>query len=301
MSTNSISEKSVVSVSSVVYKKYKMKTITFILVILFIQILYSQNEKAPQWIFGKGNAEGTDTKQIRRDAVNDARANALKQAGIDIRASDVLIKTETNQQLTDFYSKFAETSSKGIILEERNVKVGKAEPLTENSDVYKIEVILEALVATQFGERDAGFDVTLDANRESYQENESVQLTITSTREGYLTLFYVHNDSLNVLFPNAIDKKNFLKANDTLRFPHSNSYQLTLETEAGKKSSFEEFIAVVTKGDIPVHNLSEMKIEQGNLQTKETMLTNYAKWLYEIPLDQRGSATKVLQVFKKEK
>jgi hypothetical protein len=279
--------------------KFKLQILFFLF--LCCAISFSQNEKEPKWINGKGSAEGTDTKQIRVDAINDARANAMKQAGIDIRANDVLVKTEANQQLTDFYSKFAETSTKGIILEERNLKIGKANPVAENSDVYKIEVELEALVATQFGERDAGFDVTLESNREIFQENEPVELTITSTRDGYVTLFYVHNDSLNVLFPNAIDKKNVVKANVPMLYPPPKAvYELSLETENGKKNSFEEFIAVVTKGDIPFQNVSEMKIEKGNLKTKETMLTNYAKWLYEIPVEQRSSATKVLQVFKKE-
>ncbi|MBS4028111.1 MAG: DUF4384 domain-containing protein [Ignavibacteriales bacterium] len=280
--------------------KFKLQILKFILFFVCCSISFSQKEREPQWIKATGSAEGTETKQIRSDAINDARANALKQAGIDIRASDVLVKTETNQQLTDFYSKFAETSTKGIILEERNLKVGEAKRVAENSDVYKIEVELEALVATQFGEHDAGFAVTMESNRETYQEDESVELTITSTRDGYVTLFYVHNDSLNVLFPNSIDKNNFIRANDSLKFPQSNSYQLTLETEKGKKSSFEEFIAVVTKGEIPFQNISEMKIEKGNLKTKETMLTNYANWLYEIPVETRSSATKVLQVVKKE-
>ena len=165
----------------------RMRKIMFVRGCIFVFLILPSSfilfAQEPQWRNGKGSAEGTDTKQIRVDAINDARANAMKQAGIDIRANDVLVKTEANQQLTDFYSKFAETSTKGIILEERNLKVGEAKRVSENSDVYKIEVELEALVAPQNGEPDAGFEVTISTKKEVYIEEEPVEFTITSSRK----------------------------------------------------------------------------------------------------------------------
>jgi hypothetical protein len=55
-------------------------------------------------------------KSIRSNALNAARTDALAKVGIEIRGSDARLQSESNQAFVDFYSKFAETSSKGIIL-----------------------------------------------------------------------------------------------------------------------------------------------------------------------------------------
>jgi len=284
----------------------RMRKIMFVRGCIFVFLILPSSfilfAQEPQWRNGKGSAEGTDTKQIRVDAINDARANAMKQAGIDIRANDVLVKTEANQQLTDFYSKFAETSTKGIILEERNLKVGEAKRVSENSDVYKIEVELEALVAPQNGEPDAGFEVTISTKKEVYIEEEPVEFTITSSRKGFVTIFNIHGDSLAVIFPNALDEHNAIAAHIPLLFPVNKAYSLTLETLPAKQNSQEEFIAVVTKENIPFQKMTDTMIDtRGVLKIKEAQLISFANWLYKIPIQTRASAKQIVTVQKKMK
>lgn len=287
------------------YEVYKMNLLRNRLAVLMcfflcIQIILAQNESKSKWVTGKGSAQGTNFAEMRLAALNSARADALKQLGIVIVATDIALKSEFGHTLTDFYTKFAESSTKGLILEERNVKVSHPIPLENQGDVlsgaYKVDVSLEALVAIQTGEPDPGFDVKLEANRHSYVENEPVHLTITSTRSGYLTLFAIENDSLTLIFPNSLNPDNFINANVSFDFPPKGVYKLTLQTKPGQKKSVVTFVATVSKDDIPFSIIEEAKYQGKHLKLKQALLTHYARWLYKIPIDKRSSDYKAVEV-----
>jgi len=287
-----------------------MRILSFAVLLFVVQVLlhstavvFAQNDSSATWITGKGSAAGTDIDAMRTHAINHARAEALKQAGVVIRADDIQMKTESGKLLVDFYSQFAETQMRGLIVEERNVNVSdpiRTSPPSENSNVqYRIDATLEALIVIPPGEPEAGFEVTMHSDRTSYREDEPIKLTVASTRDGYVSIFNVYNDSLSVIFPNALDSKNTIKANMNLTIPTNDSYSLMMEPPHGKQRSAEEFIAVVTKENIPFHNIDEVSIAGDRLKMKESLLTVFAKWLYKIPLNERCSDSIVLEVAKK--
>jgi hypothetical protein len=287
---------------------FKISAINFVLTVLFYSSLtftsFAQTHTSPKWIKSKGHAQGTDIAEMKTKALINARANALKEVGIIINTSELSIKSESNKNLTDFYTQFAESNTHGLIIEERNVKYGRVTPIDSAEDentVYKIDVEIEALVAVSKDEPDEGFKVILESNREVYEEGEPVILTVNSSRDGFLTIFDVYNDTLNVLYPNATDKNDTIKANISFIFPTTEAYSITLKTIAGRKSSEETFIAVVTKEYEPFPNINEMIIEGKYLKLKRDVLTTYAKWLYDIPMNKRSADTKVIRVIKKEK
>lgn len=286
-----------------------MKTKVLFLVLCFVgnsTINYLFSQTKPRWITGKGTAQGTDYVKMRSEAISAARADALKQVGVELRAMDISLKTEAGQTLTDFYTQFAETETRGLILKERNVKVSHPKPLSDSEDVYsasyRIEISLEALVALQTGEPDHGFEVKLKTNRDVYQENEPVILTVTSTRDGFLTLFSVWNDSLTVIFPNSLSPDNFIKEDSTVIFPPASAgYSLNLRTIPSTTKSVETFIALVSKEEIPFSPIDVAKYEGKYLKLKQAMLTHYANWLYKIPINKRSSDARAVEVIKSEK
>ena len=286
-----------------------MRILSFAMPIFLVQVLlhpavYAQNDSSATWKTGKGSAVGTDIEAMRTQALKHARADALKQAGVVIRASDVQMKTESGKSLVDFYSQFAETQMRGLIIEERNVSVSdpvRISPESGKSNVqYRIDAQLEALIVIPHGEPEAGFEVTMHSDRTSYREYEPIRLTVVSTRDGYLSIFNVHNDSLSVVFPNALDLRNKVKANTALTIPADNSYSLMMEPPHGKERSAEEFIAVVTREDISFPNISEISTAGDRLKMEEALLTVFAKWMYKIPLNHRCSDSIVLEVIRKQ-
>ena len=257
---------------------------------------------SPTWIDGKGSAIGTDFFQMRTKALNNARSDALYKAGVFVRSSDISLSSESSSSSVDFYTKFAESSSRGLILEEHIVR--ESDPVRvkgAGADEFQIDVEIQARVSVQQGTPDDTFEVTLETDREAYHERDPVKLKITSSRDGYLTLFNIFNDSLIVLFPNAIEKDNSIVAEKEKMFPSTEEYQLELEVPMGREESMESFVAIVTKDRYPFASLGKIEYSGDRLKVRQEMLSVYANWIYKIPLDRRCSTAKIVEVFKNNK
>ena len=96
-------------------------------------------------------------------------------------------------------------------------------------------------------------------------------------------------DSLSVVFPNSIDKKNSIEANKQFVFPPHKAYELAMALPEGKTSSSEMFIAVVTVENIPFPNPEQITFVNGAVGLRSEQLNVYAQWLYKINLNKRSS------------
>ncbi len=240
-----------------------------------------------KWYPGTGSAMGTDIDVIRLKAFNNARADALSKAGITVSASDTRLVSESGKDFADFYSKFAESSTKGIILEERIVREGELKKV--KGTTYEIEIEIEAKVALQEGEPDRSFAVKLESSKQIVKEGEPFILTVTSTKAGYLTIFNVYQDSLSVVFPNAINKDNKIDGNKPFVFPPNEAYDLQMALPEGETTSSEMFIAVVTLENIFFPNLDQLSFTNGAIRLRMEQLNVYAKWLYSVSLNKRSA------------
>lgn len=257
-----------------------MKIIFFLL--LTTCLAFAQQ---PQWQKGFGVASGSDIEAIRIKALNNARADAIAKSGITVSAGDTRLISESGNTFTDFYSKFTESSMKGIILEEKILRESDLKKI--KGTTYEIEIEIEAKVAVQQGEPDPAFTVKLESSKQIVKENEPFTLSVTSSKSGYLTIFNVYNDSLSVVFPNSIDKVNRIEEKKTFLFPPHKAYDLTMALPKGKTTSSEMFIAVVTTENIPFPNLEQIKFSNGVIELRSEQLNIFAQWLYKIPLQQR--------------
>ncbi len=255
--------------------------IVFLFSIFFCFVFAQQ----PQWQKGIGSASGTDIEAIRMKALNNARADALSKSGITISAGDARLVSESNNNFTDFYSKFSESSTRGIILEEKITREADAKRI--EGTTYKIEIEIEAKVAIQKGEPDPTFTVKLESSKQIVKENEAFTLTVSSSKSGYLTIFNVYQDSLSVMFPNSIDKVNMIEANKPFVFPPHKAYELAMALPEGKTTSSEMFIAVVTTENIPFPNIEQIKFTNGAIGLRSEQLNVFAQWLYKVSLNKR--------------
>jgi len=270
-----------------------MSSITFATISLI-----AQTTPVGKWIIGTGSATGNDMEKIHRDALNAARAEASQKAGIEVSAGTLSLKSEDNNKLIDFFSEFAESSARGLILDERNVRFDSPQPLDSDNMVYRVTAHVEVLIGIPEGKPDPAFEVSISNVKKTYEENEPAILHVKSTESGFLTILDIHGDSINVIFPNSIDQKNHLDANTDFTFPPSKAYSLEFETEKGASSSSDIIIAIVTKDDIPFPNIDKLGLEDSKLILGEKTLTTYAKWLYKIPLDRRSATSVPIEVQK---
>ena len=253
-----------------------------------------------RWVQGKASASGTDLKKMQTEAVKRARAEALNQAGIVVSASSFRVQTESNTAMNDYYSQFTEATSRGVITQERNIKISDPVRRTKASSIsemeYTIDAELEAFIVIPEGDTDPGFTVRVKSKQSTYRESEPVELEITSSKDGFLTIFHVKNDTIQMAFPNALSRNNRIQAKKKLIFP--SDYELYLTVEGEEKTSNEEFIVVVTKEEVPFTEIGDAKIVGDELMLPKLSLLNLSQWLFTIPLHQRTVDHAVLSAVK---
>ncbi|MGC8596073.1 MAG: DUF4384 domain-containing protein [Candidatus Kryptoniota bacterium] len=267
----------------------------FTFIVLNTTIALAQNSSVKKWYDGEGTATGNDMEKIHTEALSKARSDALQKAGIEVVSGTLSLKSEEDNKLIDFFSEFTESNSRGLILDEK-VRFDKPIPVDSSYTVYRLTAHVHALVGIPEGEIDPSFEVKLTVDRDTYKEYEPVTMRIKTTKPGYLTILDIHGDSVNVLFPNAIDRNNYISAGTDFVFPQGKSYRLEFETENGKQRSTDMIIAVVTIDRIPFQNIEKINLEGSKLMTGQKSLIAYAKWLYRIPLNRRSLAYRLVHV-----
>lgn len=271
----------------------------FLTFLFFLSIPLGAQEGG-RWVKGKASAFGSDFGKMQSEAVKRARADALNQAGIVVSASSFRVQSEDNKSLNDYYSQFTEATSRGIITDEKNIKISDPVRVTKSADkgerLFQIDASLDAFVVVPEGNTDPGFTVQVRTDRTTYRESEPVSLAITSSKNGYITIFHVKNDTIQIPFPNGLSKDNRVSAGKKFIFP--SDYELYLTVEGAEKTSVEEFIVVATKEDIPIVDIGDAKIVGDQLILPKLSLTELSRWLSKIPLDIRTMDHVVLTVVK---
>jgi hypothetical protein len=254
---------------------------------------------AQQWYKGQASVIGSETESIgtlRQRALQEARVKILQQAGINIQAMEIRLKEESKLQLVDMYGSFAQSTARGIIIDERSLAYSNQFVAVDNLSLPQVTVSLEALVEIPKGDPDRTFEVSLTANKSTYVEGEDLQLTVQSSKDGYLSIFQIKNDTCFILHPHPllpVTYENKIAANRKILIPPKDkSYSFILDLEGGNGERAVEFlIAVVTKEAIPIG---------GRFNKKEYFsLKEFNNWLVNINVDQRSSANSVIQIVKK--
>jgi hypothetical protein len=270
-----------------------MKT-QLLLILILCSSLFSQ-----QWYKGEAAVVGSENEsaaQLRQRALQQARVNILGQAGISIRSTELRVQGEAARQVVDMYSAFAQNDARGIIVEERNLKVASAFIDVNGAQLPQITVSLEGLIRIPEGEIDRTFEVELKTDKKVYVEGEDLAMTVRSSRAGYLSLFQIKNDSCFMLYPHPLlpkTKEHRIEADTDVSIPpESKPYSYALDLEGGDGERVMEFIiAIVMKDDVPIGGMNSAK-EFFTLQEFNT-------WLAKTNLDRRCSASAQIQVVKK--
>jgi len=276
------------------------KKISFLLIFLVLGAvpLLAQSRPGKKWYSGTGMATGKNMEKIHNKALKQARANALEVAGIAINAGKFSYHSSGNRDYVNFFSEFVSTKARGLILKEKDVHFDQPVPLDSTYTIYTVKAHVKVLVGIPKGLSDPAFKVKITSERKTYKEYEPVTLHIKTTESGYLTLLDINKDTINVLFPNSIDHKNYIKANSIFKFPPDKMYSLEFNTDKGTTSSTDLVIAIVTKGDFPFPNINKINVKKSFLTLQEKKLTVYANWLYDIPLNRRCSDEELIHVQK---
>lgn len=213
--------------------------------------------------------------EAKKLAIEDAKQNALKAAGVEeiINQHTISSQAETQAKGQSINTKAFAMSSfsemQGAILEYELIKEDAQKSLGSSNMQYNVWI--NAKVVKYDKTPDPTFTARVEGIKPSYANNDNLYFSVTPSWDAYLTVFCIGEKEASVLYPSAYDQIQILKANVTYHFPLI-KVDYALENKLGKDELNRLFV-VLTKTQIPfVYKETEAQI---------------LKWIFEINPDQR--------------
>lgn len=264
----------------------KTKTYRIISLLLFISAfipfnLFSQKEIK---VTARGNYEARDLtlEEVRNKAIDEAKKNAMVKAGIseNVKVSDFLYTFEDDEKFKEIFQSFVSTETGAEIMVEEVKEINR--DINEFGNIL-IEVEISAIVFKHEEKRDPALIIKVEGIKELYLEDEPLDFSLMPSKDGYLKIFNVTDETAFILYPYddpaysylKDDPERIFKKNEKVHFPvnqNMDGYYFSIDNES-KEKEYNLLIFVFTKEFIPF--MEDFKVN------------NIMKWIYQIPLEDR--------------
>lgn len=241
-------------------------------------------------VSGTAILENITPQEAREKALMNAYAEALRNKGVHINATQLSVRSETynsskeQQNADQSFAELVQTYSEGIITETANERWSTIVDSSRQQPLITYRVNLDVKVVTPSGKTDPNFAVNAALNQSSFKQGEYMRMKISATQDCYVTVFDIFGDSVRLIYPNEYAKNNFLEASVSLTLPTEGLGFVTFVPE-GVESSEELIMVVATKEkrDFLKGKLADLKI--GYASSRVGALMDLNKWLADMPLD----------------
>ena len=208
-------------------------------------------------------------------ALNDAKVNALKAAGIDekINSYQLLSTSTVKNDYSQFFSSDIQSEMQGAV---KSYSILSQKIYCKDENEIICDVMIDAVVIKYDTKPDVAFDVNIEGIKGVYNNGENLNFAVKATQDAYLHIFNITDLQATLLFPNQYEKQNKVNKNETVKFPIAEiNYGLGNEL---KKQETNRLIFVFTKSLIPF-----IKMDKEQVTTSEQIFS----WIYSITPDQR--------------
>jgi hypothetical protein len=244
-------------------------------------------------VTGETIGENVTPQQARERAMSNASAEALRRVGIRIDAvqfmqqSEVLNTASKERKANDAFVNVVRLSSHGIVTGRRNeiwsvenieTRVGKP-PLI----AYRVKVDLRITIPA--GKKDEDFSVKARLSQPAYRSGDRVLLSVIATKDCYVLVFNIAEDSVRQLYPIPGSSSDMLPADTPLSFPPPGMRWRAAVPE-GWASSQELIVVIATKREINAEIGQLMEPGGGYVGTRQAAMTELLQWLAALPQDQ---------------
>lgn len=253
--------------------------------------------------------EGRTPAEAEHLALERARAEAVRKVvGTQVQSERALSQIETEDELVERFSQVIRVEASGRVIKEEILE----SKITSTNGFSVMSVRIRAVVRPESGQPDPGYRATLQINdddqiyivRDSPRSSDELFARISVTKDSHLTLFSIARDTVQVLWPNAQMKETFVSANSTVTFPsqdwRNRGLRLRASLPEDVQRSTERLFLVATKKDIPFYTESGFREESSDSVTRKTDLYDLNRWLSNIPLSERTTATVTYDVRRTE-
>ena len=229
----------------------------------------------------KGMYIGSNTETpitVKEKALNNAKVNALNKAGIaeDISSYNLLYRQGNNEDFQEIFDSQFQSEIKGAI---KSYEIIDEKRSANEFGNFVIEITINAKVIKYNKNSDPSFTSKIDGIKPMYNHEDTLEFSLISSQDFYLTIFYLNDDEAGFIFPNAqadakLDSMLF-RADEIYNFPISDSeYVLTTK----KREETNRLIFVFTKEDYKFITQNT----EGLTSSDEIF-----EWIYSISPDRR--------------
>lgn len=220
----------------------------------------------------KGVAIGSDLEsvdQITQRAINEAKIEALKKAGIaeNIASFSDFFQSENKEKYEELFTSDILSDIRGSV---KDVEILDTKKSFDQTSRLRIEVLINCTVIKYLTEKDLAFDAWVDGIGMFYPSETNLMFNVKPSKDSYLKIFILSESEAFQLFPNDQESSFLLNANTQYNFP---SELMEYELYTDKKSEVHRMIMVFMKEDIPYTNKVEYK--------------KIIDWIFSIPPDIR--------------
>lgn len=264
-----------------------MNKLTFYISFIFLFLCYfgfSQENTLVEVKNIKGQAYDSDIITSREKAINDAKVNALRKAGIgeNINSYADYFRAETDEKYQELFSSQVFSQIKGVVKDYEIIDENKTFTDSEN---IKTEVVINCKILKYNNEPDLLYKAAINEILPVYYDGDALNFSVKVSKDSYLKVFCIpeSKEDAYFLFPNEFEKNFLLKADLEYKFPMEvEKYEMVLDT---RKQQIDRFIFVFTKEDYPYF--------------QEITYSNITNWIFDIPIEKRIVESFAINIYSK--
>lgn len=249
--------------------------------------LFAQKSVALSGIKGTAYITGdVSPNQAKAQALNDAKINALKAAGIGehINSYQLLFTSQQINDYSQFFSSDIQSEIQGAV---QSFEIKSEKNYCKSEFEIVCEVNIDASVIKYETKPDVTFDANIEGVKGTYNNDDKLTFNVKTTQPSYLTIFNITDKEAFMLYPNAYEKQAQCKPLEVCNYPIA-KIDYTLHTDL-KQQETNRLIFVFTKTQIPF-----IKMDKDQTTTQENIFT----WIYSIMPDQRKVEYRMLMILK---
>lgn len=256
-------------------------------------VVYSQKNKIidVHSVEGVGYIAGdVSENKARQNAIDDAKINALKQAGIEehVNSYQTLLSSQSNKDFSQFFSSDIQSEMQGAV--KSYTVLSEDKEVNPSTKIIEIHVKIAAEVIKYSTKPDVAFDASVDGIKGAYNNHDKLVFGVKTTLNCYLNVFCITDKDATLMYPNLIEKSQAFEKGKTYSFPLlPKRLDYELETDQKMKET-NRLIFVFTKEPLTYINI------KGENQT--TDIEKIFSWIYSISPDQRKILYNAFEIVK---
>jgi len=235
----------------------------------------------------------------------DAQNLALKRARLEAieKVCGIRLKAETFVHNFSIQDDFIHSVSYGHIISEEILRweVEVIQPSEKQPPAITYRVTLKARVQKIEEEPDPFYQVKVKLNKTVFENGDEMLIFVSSTKSSHITVLnYCADGSVVLLFPNQIQKNNYIKAGEKYQIPddtdRANVLNFQVSTLLGHKQNNEYIKVIATREPISLFDEISVKGPFGTLDTAKFAAAEVGRLVSSIPVKDRAEATVMYQI-----